>query len=94
MAWYQHFELIRAKRKPLLIEPRWLSYEVASAYCCLSATHLRVMVRRKLIKSKLVCLPGAGRGRRLIDRLSLDEFIENSGDEARQTNLTPAITKP
>lgn len=63
------------------IQPRWLTYELASIYSSFKQSHLEVLVKKKLVTSRNVRLPGASRGRRLIDRFSLDTFIEGSGDD-------------
>jgi hypothetical protein len=64
-----------------ILQPRWLSYQGASDYCSLSARDIQELVKLKLVRSKNVLKPGAERGRRVIDRLSLDEYIEGQGDE-------------
>ena len=58
------------------IEPAWLSLPAASTYSGLSVRLLQDLIRRKLIVSSAVKQPGAKRGRRLISRSSLDEWIE------------------
>jgi hypothetical protein len=70
-------DMIAASLQP----PRWLTLELSSKYLSFGRSHLEVLIKEKLIISKNVRLPGASRGRRLIDRLSLDAFIEGSGDE-------------
>lgn len=69
------------------IQPRWLSYEQAAKYSSFGRTHLEVLIKKNLIISKNVRLPGATRGRRLIDRLSLDAFIEGYGDEPAELGV-------
>lgn len=64
------------------ITPRWLTYERASAYSSLSTRTLESHVKAGLIQSRNVCTPGRKRGRRLIDRESLDSFIEGSSSDA------------
>lgn len=58
------------------ITPRWLTYEQAAIYSGLGTRVLENHVRAGFIRSSNACAPGASRGRRLIDRLSLDAFIE------------------
>lgn len=58
------------------ITPRWLTYEQAAIYSGLGTRVLENHVRAGFIRSSNACAPGASRGRRLIDRLSLDLFIE------------------
>ncbi|WP_419529552.1 helix-turn-helix domain-containing protein [Haloferula sp.] len=55
---------------------RWLPLKKASIYSGLSARTLQNYIRKGLIKSSNVIAPGSSRGRRLIDRESLDAFIE------------------
>jgi hypothetical protein len=58
------------------ITPRWLTYEAAAIYSGLGTRVLENHVRAGLIRSSNACAPGSTRGRRLLDRISLDEFIE------------------
>lgn len=55
---------------------RWATYKQAARYSGLSTRLLQDFVKDGLISSSLVRKPGAGRGVRLIDLHSLDEFIE------------------
>jgi hypothetical protein len=64
------------RTKPPSITPRWLTYEQAAIYSGLGTRVLENHVRAGFIRSSNACAPGATRGRRLLDRLSLDEFIE------------------
>lgn len=59
-----------------VITPRWLTYEQSAIYSGLGTRVLENHVRAGFIRSSNACAPGASRGRRLIDRLSLDLFIE------------------
>lgn len=63
------------------LQPRWLSYESAAAYSSFCSGHLERLAKAGLIKSHNVRMPGASRGRRVIDRHSLDSYIESSGDD-------------
>lgn len=61
------------------ITPRWLTLGndgTAKAYCGLSDTTIKRAIRDGLIKSHIVNGRGEERGRRLIDRESLDAWIE------------------
>jgi len=56
---------------------RWLSVKSAAAYCGVSDRTLETWDAKGLIRSSNVVMPGASKGRRLIDRESLDAFIES-----------------
>lgn len=58
------------------IAPRWLTYPGASAYSGLGTRVLENHVKAGFIRSSRACAPGNTRGRTLIDRQSLDAFIE------------------
>lgn len=58
------------------ITPRWLTYDQGAMYSGLGIRVLQNHVKAGFIRSSNVCAPGATRGRRLIDRESLDAFIE------------------
>jgi hypothetical protein len=58
--------------------PRWLTYQTAPKYCGLSARTLLNYELAGLIKVANVIQPGSTRGRKLIDRESLDRLIEES----------------
>lgn len=60
----------------IAIAPRWLTLAAAAAYSGLNARTIQLHIARGLIRSSHVKAPEASRGRRLVDRLSLDEFIE------------------
>ena len=71
------FPLSRAKRaQSQTITPRWLTYDQAAIYSGLGTRVLENHVRAGFIRSSNACAPGATRGRRLLDRLDLDRFIE------------------
>ena len=59
------------------IVARWLGIKQASIYSGVSARLIDNWIRDGLIRSSNVLAPGATRGRRLIDRESLDSFIES-----------------
>jgi hypothetical protein len=56
--------------------PKWLTYQTAPRYCGLCARTLQNYEKAGLIRVANVIMPGSKRGRKLIDRESLDEFIE------------------
>jgi hypothetical protein len=58
------------------IIPRWLTLKGAAIYSGLSEGTIRNYINANLIISHNVVMPGASRGRRLVDRESLDAFIE------------------
>ena len=58
------------------ITPRWLTYDQAATYSGLSSRLLQNHVRDGYVRSSNVVAPGSTRGRRLLDRESLDAFIE------------------
>ena len=70
-------------RQAELLQPRWLSINDAKRYVGLSDTQLRKACARGLVKSRFARMPGQGAGKRLIERVSLDEWIE-AGDPGRQ----------
>ena len=54
----------------------WMTYKGGASYSGLSTRLLEDAVKDNLIVSSLVTKPGATRGRRLINRASLDAWIE------------------
>jgi hypothetical protein len=58
------------------ITPRWLTLKGAARYSGLSERTIVNYIKDGLIVSSNVIRPGASRGRRLVDRISLDAFIE------------------
>jgi len=59
------------------VTPRWLTLERAAKYTGLSQRTIANYIKDGLIISANVIRPGATRGRRLVDRYSLDSFIES-----------------
>jgi hypothetical protein len=59
------------------IAPQWLTMEGACRYSGLSDGTIWAYIREGYIVSANVILPGNSRGRRLINRPSLDAFIES-----------------
>ena len=60
----------------LSIVPRWLTLKGAAIYTGLSERTNQNYIKANLVISSNVVMPGASRGRRLVDRISLDAFIE------------------
>lgn len=58
------------------IVPRWLTLKGAAIYSGLSERTIENYIKADLIISSNVVMPGASRGRRLVERESLDAFIE------------------
>ncbi len=58
------------------ITRRWLTYQQAEIYSGIGQRTIQSHVKAGYIRSSNCCAPGASRGRRLIDRQSLDDFIE------------------
>ena len=59
------------------ITPQWLTIEGARRYSGLSDGTIYAYIRSGHVVSAMVTLPGNRRGRRLINRASLDAFIES-----------------
>ncbi|MCX6879479.1 MAG: helix-turn-helix domain-containing protein [Verrucomicrobia bacterium] len=60
---------------PATINPRWLTLPQAAAYSGIGERCIQNYLRAGHIRSSNCRAPGATRGRRLIDRESLDNFI-------------------
>jgi hypothetical protein len=60
---------------PATLQPRWLKVPVAVSYSGLSRAKLYILMAEGLVKSASVRSRGRSRGIRVIDRLSLDEFL-------------------
>ncbi len=58
------------------IIPRWLTLKGAAMYSGLSERTIENYIKADLVISSNVVMPGASRGRRLVERESLDAFIE------------------
>jgi hypothetical protein len=58
--------------------PRWFRVPVAVDYSGLSRAKLYVLMAEGQIKSASVRLKGRRRGIRVVDRLSIDEFLEKN----------------
>lgn len=68
------------RNKASSITPRWLSYDQAANYSGLGKRVLQNHVKAGYVRSSNCIAPGCSRGRRLIDRESLDAFIEAGVD--------------
>jgi len=68
------------------VTPKWFTYDAAQGYSGIGARTLQTFVKKGYIRSSNCCAPGSTRGRRLIDRESLDAFIE-AGVGAPATSL-------
>ena len=68
------------------ITRRWLNYQQAEIYSGIGQRTIQSHVKAGYIRSSNACAPGTSRGRRLIDRESLDAFIER-GVNAPPTQL-------
>lgn len=57
-------------------ENKWLTFQAAAVYSGLNVRTLQNYARKGLIITSTVKLPGASRGRRLVKKQSIDDFIE------------------
>ncbi len=64
------------------ILPRWMKLKDAQKYCGLHERTIRRHIDAGLVKSKMVKQPDDQRGVRVVDRESLDAFIEGCDDKA------------
>jgi hypothetical protein len=62
---------------PPRIEPRWLRIPAAVAYSGFSRAKLFTLLSERLIESVSVVSAGKRRGIRVVDRLSIDEFLSS-----------------
>lgn len=58
------------------ITPRWLTLEGAATYSGLTSRTIQNYIAAGHVRSSNVIAAGKTRGRRLVDRLSLDSFLE------------------
>ncbi|MDQ8191571.1 hypothetical protein [Roseibacillus persicicus] len=75
---------------PVSPTPEWLTIFGASIYSGLSKSLIYELIDDDLIVSATVLRPGRKRGRRLIQRRSLDEFIESCIGQKSFDNTRPA----
>jgi hypothetical protein len=69
------------------ILPKCLTFQQAAPYCGVSHGTLKNWEKAGLITVYNIVIPGSGRGRRLIDRESLDQFIEGSVGTITTTDI-------
>ena len=62
-------------------KPKWATLKGAAEHRGLSERYLQTLISDDHIRSSLLRRPNAGRGRRLIDLRSLDEWIEQGLNE-------------
>jgi hypothetical protein len=74
MAKFSYSRATRARSHS--VTPHWLTYEQAAIYSGLGIRVLQNHVRAGFIRSSNACAPGASKGRRLLERASIDAFIE------------------
>jgi hypothetical protein len=71
------------------IPPRWLTYQAAPKYCGISTRTLQNYENAGLIVVANVIQPGSKRGRKLIDRESLDRLIMESVGVKTKVEICP-----
>jgi hypothetical protein len=69
--------------------PRWLTYQTAPKYCGISTRTLQSYESAGLIVVANVIQPGSRRGRKLIDRESLDRLIIESVGVKTKVEICP-----
>lgn len=69
--------------------PGWLTFQAASKYCGLSIRTLQNYDSAGLIIVANVIRPGSKRGRKLIERNSLDRFIRESIGARTEVKICP-----
>jgi hypothetical protein len=60
------------------LQARWLRIPAAVAYSGISRARFYILLAEGQIRSSSVCGRGASRGIRVVDRLSIDEFLEKN----------------
>jgi len=76
--------VVSAPMKATLFEPTkaaWLTVPAGAVYSGLSGRLLQNAIAAGLVRSSIVKMPNAKRGRRLIERASLDRWIEQGVGE-------------
>ena len=68
-------------------EKKWLTLQAAAAYSGLNIRTLQNYAREGLIIASTVKQPGASRGRRLVKKQSIDDFIEAGIGETSTIHL-------
>lgn len=67
--------------------PAWFTVAGAARYSGLSPALLYELIKEECVVSSTVLRPGRRRGRRLIQRASLDTFIENGIGQSSIDNI-------
>lgn len=73
--------------------PAWFTISEASRYSGLSAALLYELIKENCIVSSTVLRPGRRRGRRLVQRESIDAFIEAGVGRSSADNLRGGASK-
>lgn len=73
--------------------PAWLTVSEAARYSGLSTALLYELIKEDCIVSSTVLRPGRRRGRRLIQRVSLDSFIEEGIGKGSVDNIRGGATE-
>jgi len=74
---------VSAPPKKMALTPRWLTLKLAVSYANLSRSSLYCLIDRGDIKAAWVSVRGTGvRGKRLVDRESLDRYLATSAEAA------------
>jgi hypothetical protein len=60
------------------LEPRWLKVPAAVAYSNISRARLYGLLAEGQIRSASIRAKGRSRGIRIVDRFSIDQFMENN----------------
>jgi hypothetical protein len=58
------------------LQPRWLRVPAAVAYSGISRAKFYILLAEGQIKSASICARGKQRGIRVVDRLSIDRYLE------------------
>jgi len=74
-------------------QPAWFTIPEASRYSGLSTALLYELIREECLVSSTVLRPGRRRGRRLVQRESIDAFIEAGVGKSSADNLRGGANK-
>jgi hypothetical protein len=73
-----------ASPQKMALTPRWLTLKIATGYANLSRSSLYCLIDRGDIKAAWVSVHGTGaRGKRLVDRESLDQYLATSAEASK-----------
>jgi hypothetical protein len=75
------------------LKPAWFTVADAAKYSGLSAALLYELIKEDCIVSSTVLRPGRRRGRRLVQRASIDAFIEAGVGRSSADNLRGGASK-